>query len=449
MIDIEHLNKIKGDFRDLVENAQNPDAKQQMEELKRLLLENNFTMSGKPFPTFLKPCFVEERLHQEIVKITDIIMNCIEKVSDLFFSDPAIEHYFEMEPLDRELAKIDPRYPRRVINGRLDAFLSEEGLKFLEFNCDSPCGMGWHDELIKFLAKIPIIETFFKTHPARYEALLPNFAKMIRNKNEQFGGPKQFTVAVVTDWESTVRYDLELVAAYLDSQPDMTSFFWDPREAEYDGKTLYMNGKPIHVVFRDDIRDFTKEMERSKPVLDAFRNGNVCFINPFSSRLGGLKCVLWFMTDEKSQNLFTAEELKVIHATIPWTRFMKETKTLYNNSTIDLFPFVRSNKSLFVLKPNAGYGGFGVTIGSEVDQKIWDTVLDQIAQGESWVVQEQVKIPNDDYPSFDPDLNWKTKNVNINFFAFDGQFGGGMVRVSDSKIINVHQGGGLVPICYI
>jgi hypothetical protein len=39
--------------------------------------------------------------------------------------------------------------------------------------------------------------------------------------------------------------------------------------------------------------------------------------------------------------------------------------------------------------------------------------------------------------------------VNINFFAFDGRFGGGMVRVSDSSIINVHQGGGLIPICYV
>ena len=449
MIDTKYLGKINDEYRRLLESYENPTAKEQMDNLNEKLLKNNFTMSGKPFPTFLKPLFVENRLRPEIVKITDTIMDCIEKVSDLFFSNPEVEKYFEMIPIDRELARIEPKYPRRVINGRLDAFLSEDGLKFLEFNCDSPCGIGWHDKLIEILADVPVMNAFLKDRKGGYEALLPNFAEMIRRKNKQCNGPATFTVAVATDWETTVRHDLELVADFLDKEPDMTSFFWDPREAEYDGKHLYMDGKIIHVVFRDDIRDFTKEMEKSKPVLDAFRDGNICFINPFSSRIGGLKCVLWFMTDEKSQHLFTKEEIKIIKETIPWTRFMKESKTDYYGKPVDLYPYIRANKDMFVLKPNAGYGGFGVTIGPVVDQNTWDKVLNQIASGESWVVQELAKIPEDDYPQFLPNLTWKPKNVNINFYAFDGRFGGGMVRVSDEKIINVHQGGGLVPICWI
>ncbi len=449
MINAEYLKTINDEYARQLEAAQKPSAREQMEELNRQLLANNFTMKGKPFPTFLKPLFVEARLFDQLVKITDTIMQCIEKVGDLFFSTPDMEQYFEMDPLDLELARINPRYPRRVINGRLDAFLSEEGLKFLEFNCDSPCGIGWHDKLIQLMMDVPIIRQYLTTHHGRFDALLPNFTKMIRAKNEQFGGPKEFTAAVATDWNSSVRYDLELVADYLNQQPGITSFFWDPREAEYDGRQLRMNGRPVHLIFRDDIRDFTSEMAKSKPVLDAYRDGKVCFLNPFSSRVGGLKCVLWFMTDEKSQHLFTRDELKVIHSTIPWTRFMKETKTDFHSKPIDLVGFVRANKDQLVLKPNAGYGGFGVTIGSEVDQHHWDQVIEKILTGESWVVQERAYIPADQFPYFDPDLKWSIKNININFFAFDGKFGGGMVRVSDSKVINVHQGGGLIPICYI
>jgi hypothetical protein len=449
MINKTRIETLEAEYRLTIESAQNPSSREQMETLNRNLLAHNFTMKGKPFPTFLKPLFVEKRLHDNLVKITEIIMNCIEKVSDLFFSDPSVEQYFEMDPLDRELARINPRYPRRVINGRLDAFLSEEGLKFLEFNCDSPCGIGWHDELIQLLADVDVMSGFMKKHSANFEPLLPNFAEMIRRKNAQVNGPKKFTVAVATDWNSSVRYDLELVASYLNNQPDMTSFYWDPREASYDGKALRMNNQIVDVVFRDDIRDFTSEMQKSKPVLDAFKDGKICFINPFSSRVGGLKCVLWFMTDSKSQHLFTKDELKIIHDTIPWTRFMKQVTTDFNGKEVDLFPFIRENKEIFVLKPNAGYGGFGVTIGSEVDANTWDNVLNQIAKGESWVVQERVYIPTCECPEFTPDLKWTPKNANINFYAFDGRFGGGMVRVSDSKIINVHQGGGLIPICYI
>ncbi|MCD4653164.1 hypothetical protein K8T06_04450 [bacterium] len=449
MIDKTYLDRIDASFKETLEAADKPRAREQMEELNAKLLKANFTMSGKPFPTFLKPLFVEKRMKDYIGKTTNTIMNCIEKVSDLYFSDPKIEEYFEMDPLDRELAQIDPGYPRKVINGRLDAFLSEHGLKFIEFNCDSPCGMGWHDKLIQFLQDIPVIDQFKKKHDAEYSPLLPNFAKMLRRKNEQVGGPKEFTVAVATDWETTVRYDLELVAEFLDKQPGIHSFFWDPREAEYDGKILRMDGKPVHVVFRDDIRDFTGDLERSKPVLDAFKDNNICFINPFSSRVGGLKCVLWFMTDEKSQHLFTRDEIKTINETIPWTRFMRESETDYFGKKVDLFPYVQKNKDTLVLKPNAGYGGFGVTIGPIVEQSEWDKVLEQIASGESWVVQEIAHIPRGEFPQFTPDLEWKAKNININFFAFDGEFGGGIVRVSDSKIINVHQGGGMIPFCYV
>jgi hypothetical protein len=449
MIDTAYLNRIESSFRQLLDTADQPNAKEQMEELNEKLLAANFTMSGKPFPTFLKPLFVEKRLKGYLAGVTDTIMDCIEKVSDLFFSDPEMEKYFEMPPLDRELARIDPGYPRRVINGRLDAFLSEHGLKFLEFNCDSPCGIGWHDKLIDILQDVPVIQAFIEKHNAVYSPLLPYFTKMIRQKNAEVGGPEKFTVAVATDWNTTVRYDLELVAEYLDKQPGIHSFFWDPREAEYDGKTLRMNGEPVHVVFRDDIRDFTGDLERSKPVLDAFRDQNICFINPFSSRVGGLKCVLWFMTDQKSQHLFTKEEVKIIRETIPWTRFMKETKTDYLGREVDLYPFVRANKDKFVLKPNAGYGGFGVTIGPSVTQAEWDKVLEQIAHGESWVVQEIAYVPRGEFPQFTPELEWKGKNININFFAFNGRFGGGIVRVSDSLIINVHQGGGMIPFCYV
>jgi len=55
----------------------------------------------------------------------------------------------------------------------------------------------------------------------------------------------------------------------------------------------------------------------------------------------------------------------------------------------------------------------------------------------------------EEFPVIDDNMTWKNKNVNINFFAFDGQFGGGFTRISDGTIINVHQGGGLIPICYV
>jgi hypothetical protein len=411
------------------------------------MVERNFTMSGKPFPTFLKPIFVPRKTMDYFARTTKTVMTCLEKVSDLYFSEPTYRKYFEMDELEAELAEIDPRYPRRIINARLDAFLVDEGLKFLEFNCDSPCGMGWHDELIKLFDALPIIEALRKKFKAEFDGILPRWLPALRGKSTQFGNPDGSNFAIVCEDKSTVVEDLKLMTKFFNDKGQQTVWS-DMRWGEYDGETLKMDGTPVHLVFRDAIQEFTEFMDETKPVLDAFRDGKIAFVNPFSSRLGGLKCVLWFMTDEMSQKLFTPQEREMIRATVPWTRFMHEGLTQYKGVEIDLIPFVRSRKDTFILKPNAGYGGFGVTIGPDVTQDQWDKVIDETSKA-SWVVQEYVHIPTDDLPEFEPELRFTPKNVNINFFAFDGEFGGGLVRVSDSSVINIHQGGGLIPLCYV
>jgi len=50
---------------------------------------------------------------------------------------------------DREddLFRIDPGYSNPLVVSRLDAFLTGDSLKFLEFNCDSPAGIAYSDIL--------------------------------------------------------------------------------------------------------------------------------------------------------------------------------------------------------------------------------------------------------------------------------------------------------------
>jgi hypothetical protein len=64
---------------------------------------------------------------------------------------------------------------------------------------------------------------------------------------------------------------------------------------------------------------------------------------------------------------------------------------------------------------------------------------------ESWVVQEYVDIPTDHYPEIGSSVAVKEKYVNINPFALLEKYSGTITRVSDSSVINVSAGGGLVP----
>lgn len=62
-----------------------------------------------------------------------------------------------------------------------------------------------------------------------------------------------------------------------------------------------------------------------------------------------------------------------------------------------------------------------------------------------WVVQDFVDIPTGDFPEVGDSVRFKDKYVNINPFALNGNYSGTITRVSESQVINVSAGGGLVP----
>jgi uncharacterized circularly permuted ATP-grasp superfamily protein len=91
-------------------------------------------------------------------------------------------------------------------------------------------------------------------------------------------------------------------------------------------------------------------------------------------------------------------------------------------------------------------------VGPAVTDEEWkDTLKTAMSPGNTYVVQEMVPIPFDEFPVVDEGkfLGFQPKNVNINFWAYDGEFGGAYVRAASGAIINVHQGGGMVPVFYV
>jgi len=74
-----------------------------METLSRRYIEERCLASGKPFPTFLKPAFMSPEQFTMVKNVTNIIMRCLEKVSDLFYEDAKYLPLFEMAPGEEEL----------------------------------------------------------------------------------------------------------------------------------------------------------------------------------------------------------------------------------------------------------------------------------------------------------------------------------------------------------
>ena len=104
------------------------------------------------------------------------------------------------------------------------------------------------------------------------------------------------------------------------------------------------------------------------------------------------------------------------------------------------------NKDKLVVKPASSYGGKDVYIGKETDEDIWHKIVEENIESESWVVQQYVTIPEDIFPEIkDETIEMKLKKININPFAIYGKYSGTISRISESSVINVSAGGGLIP----
>jgi uncharacterized circularly permuted ATP-grasp superfamily protein len=117
----------------------------------------------------------------------------------------------------------------------------------------------------------------------------------------------------------------------------------------------------------------------------------------------------------------------------------------YHGRQVSLKTFIPENKDRLVLKPCNKYGGKDVYIGMAIGQSVWEEVMNKHMDGCDWVVQDYVDIPTDAFPGSSGPAGFIPKYININPFSLGGKYSGAITRVSDSPVINISAGGGLVP----
>jgi hypothetical protein len=446
---IEQINR---DFKDILFDLDSPPgpARKAMEGLNEGLVQARCLAKGKVLPTSLKPCFATRAQVSRVEQVVQVLMGALEKMVRLYFENPEYRDLFELDDVERELVEIDPGFPERsIVFARADSFLRGEDLWFIEFNCDSPGGAYYTDIQTGLLAETEPLALLAEKYALSHEPLVPRVLETLLEKYRAWGGARRNpTIAVVGDGSVTNVSEFVLFGEYF-AEEGHNGFFTEPWDLSYDGNVLSHQGRPINIVYRRGvIDDVSRNVKRTLPLARAMRDGNVCVVNPLRAKLGDNKNLLHLLTDERIAVLLEEEEREVIRRHIPWTRMLRDGSTEYQGLTVDLREFVAGNREKFVIKPNSEYGGRGVVIGRESDTRTWYETLEK-SRTRNMVVQEYVSIPEEEFPVFGPELEFQAKKINHNFFVFDGSYAGGFARISDSSIINVSAGGGLVPLLVV
>lgn len=428
----------------------NASSLRQYEQVKRILVDNYCSFGDKPVPTFLKPHFISSRQTRILRHAVESTSRILDKFIDFYLTDTRLQGILAFSEDEKELFAIDPGYSVSMVIARLDAFMNDEVVKFLEFNCDSPAGASYGEALEKAFKEIsgdfPFLAHWDIRYTDRHQKLLNALISCYREFREKHDGlPTKPTIAIV-DWkEVSTSSEFTALKLYFE-QNGYSTIIADPRDFQINGNRLTADGQSIHLIYR---RAIMKELLERRDEVDDFINGikqaMACTCNPFRSCIAGNKKVLAILSDPQFQGIFDAAEVDIINQTIPWTRILSDTTVTYNGFNVPLKSFVTDNRQRLVMKPASSYGGKDVILGNETEPAQWEAAIDEHIESGSWVVQEYVPIPKEIFPVIDEEnLSLQLKNVNINPFVFSGKYAGNISRVSESTIINVSQGGGMV-----
>ena len=170
---IDHVNNLKLQY--LVELSKLGDRCAGLERhVADWLNEHDVVFNGATIPFVLMPHFVSPGQLRRVKHSVDHLCRVLDRFCDGYPQDQALRDELQLSPEEDSLIRIEPGYPRPMRICRLDAFLQGYDVKFLEFNSDSPAGIGYTDILYEGLQAgidLPRVREEFDT---AYTPMLPD-----------------------------------------------------------------------------------------------------------------------------------------------------------------------------------------------------------------------------------------------------------------------------------
>ena len=398
----------------------------------------------RPLCVSLRPNLVSRTDLQAYVAASERLYVALGKLEKALLKNDDLRRELDLEPEEESLALADPGFRASSPSARLDGFVSDGVIRYVEYNAESPAGMAYNDVLVSIFERMPALKAFRKRFRAKPLRAAQRQLAVLRRAH----GKKIGTIAIV-DWRGLPTLtEFEMFQRLLEDQ-GMKAIICAPEDLSYRSGRLRSKGVAIDVVYR---RVLLSELLARPPVakalLTAYLAGDVTVVNSFRAKLLHKKMSLALLSDERYASLYTPEERRAIAKHIPWTRKVREGHTTYGGKTIDLAEFVIRAKDRLVLKPNDEYGGKGVILGWTVDAHEWEQTL-LTALTASYVVQEKVPVPREAFPVLLDRMHFLDLSVDCDPYLFWGKVTGQLTRLSSSALLNVTAGAGSVVPTYV
>ena len=372
-------------------------------QLSDQLKRRGLYFGERPLMSVLRPRFMAPEQYRFLEERVVVLLSAFGKTHRAAMADAEFRKQFALYDWEETLIADDPGFADPSPLSRLDAFFVHErgGLRFTEYNAETPAGAAYNDVLGDVVFGLPVLRDFLRDFSVRPLPVRPYVLNALLGAYEEFSGRRGATPRIaILDWlDVPTRHEFVLSADFF-AQHGIECVIADPRSAEYRNGKLYVEDAPVDLIYkRVLISELIERCGIDSDVVKAVRARAVCMVNPFRCKILHKKLSLAVLSDERNHHLFNGREVEYIQAHVPWTRRVEERKTEYHGDVVDLLEFVSRQRERFVLKPNDEYGGKGIVLGWLVSDDEWQDAL-RDALNDSFIVQERIELPIEKYPVF-------------------------------------------------
>lgn len=416
------------------------------ETLVDMLRRDNLFFGDRPLCGVLRPRFLTLAQYKHIALGCKLVASAFEKLRVAAMQRPALREQFGLQGWEEQLIHADPGFAIASPTSRLDAFYApgQGGLKFTEFNAETPAGGAYNDALSRAMMALPVMHEFSRTHVVQPIPAAPSIIHALLSAYHSWRGVRDVPDVCILDWaEVPTRSEFVLFEKEFTAR-GIPVFIGDPRDAEYRNGTLFVAGRKVTLIYKRVLIDeLVERCGLDGPVVRAVREGAVCMVNPFRCKVLHKKASLAVVSDEANEGLLNSQEREAVAAHVPWTRVVTERKTRHGSDDIDLIPWVAANRKRLVLKPNDEYGGKGIVLGWTVDDAQWNEAI-TVALSAPHIVQERVTVPSEIWPAWEgSSVHFGERMLDTAPFLFDGSvMAGCLTRIATDPLLNVTAGGG-------
>jgi hypothetical protein len=398
--------------------------------------------------TVLRPRFLTFENYRWIRQRVALLMQAFSIIHQAALANPLFRQQFRLTPEEDELFQLDPGFHCPMPTSRLDAFFvpdqGQQGLRFTEFNAETPAAPAYTDELADVFLALPIMGQFARDYHVVAPPARPAVLHALLESYVEWRGVRELPRIAIVDWLEVPTYSEFVLFHDYFSRLGIQVRIGDVRECEFRNGQFTVGGQPVDLVYkRVLISELIEKAGMNHPLIQAVRAGAVCMVNPFRCKALYKKASFAVLSDETNASLFTPSQHQAIHQHIPWTRLVEPRRTVHNHQSIDLIEFIIRNKEKLALKPNDDYGGKGIVLGWTVDQHHWEQAV-QTAQTTPYVVQERIPLPSEPFPT------WVHNQLQITdrlldtapFVSMGNHVEGCLTRIATDPLLNVTAGGG-------